>query len=67
MGRLQHRLVGAVVVLGVLTALSVFVADLAAPEIALESTSLPPESRGGDDGDLRVANQTVPVTPPPAR
>ena len=65
MGKLQHRLVGAVVVLGVLTALSVIVADLAGPDFEVESTSIP-ESRAPDEGGVDVANQTVPVTPPSA-
>lgn len=69
MGRLQHRLIAAVVVMGVLTAMSVLVADVAAPDDVQESTALPPESRtGGGDGATGLpANQTVPtrVTPPP--
>lgn len=65
MGRLEHRLVAGVVVLGILTAVSVVVADLAETEDELESTSAP-ESRAPDEG-VRVANRSVPVTPPPTR
>ena len=66
MGRLQHRLIGAVVILGILTAVSVVVADFASHDEVLESASAP-ESRAEPDEPVRVANQTVPVTPPPER
>ena len=68
MGRLQHRLVAAVITLGVLTAMSVLVADVAARDGVLESAALPPESRtSADDASALPKNQTVPtrVTPPP--
>lgn len=65
MGRLESRLVGGVVAVGILTTLSVVVADLGGkPDESLAPASLPPESRAAPTNETELP---VPPTAPSVR
>ncbi|HET6404952.1 MAG TPA: hypothetical protein VFH78_09920 [Candidatus Thermoplasmatota archaeon] len=63
MGRLEERLVVGVVIVGLLTGVSVVLADLATPDEPMESTAAPAAAGLGDEL-AAVPNETV-ATPAP--